>query len=160
MEPRILEPPVFHSPKVREIFTDGLHPKRSLNNDSNCEAHRTRRVSPSGDNPSMVRQAHHARKAGNHPRMKPRILESRVFHSPKVREKFVDGLHPKLSLNNDSNNPSTCLLASDILPRTKSPSRLAASGSASTRATTPAKAEIRYSRLENSLLSIARDYIG
>jgi hypothetical protein len=49
---------------------------------------------------------------------------------------------PKLSASRDSNNPLTCLSASDILPR-----------SDSTRATTPAKAEIRYSRLESSFPS-------
>ena len=42
------------------------------------------------------------------------------------REKFADGSHPKPSASRLSNNPSTCLPASDILPR-----------SDSTRATTP-----------------------
>jgi hypothetical protein len=53
--------------------------------------------------------------------------EARAFHS-FIREKFVDGLHQKLSASKLSNNPSTCLSASDILSRKNS-----------TRATTPAK---------------------
>jgi hypothetical protein len=60
--------------------------------------------------------------------------EYRAIHS-SIREKFVDGSHPKLSLSNDSNNPSTCLSASDILPRSDSTLRR---GSVTTRATTPA----------------------
>lgn len=35
--------------------------------------------------------------------------EYRAIHSPKVREIFVDGtFYEKLSVSNDSNNPSTC----------------------------------------------------
>ena len=37
------------------------------------------------------RPRHHARKANNHPRMKPRMHEYRAIHS-SIREIFVDGL--------------------------------------------------------------------
>ncbi|MBM3181397.1 MAG: hypothetical protein FJZ86_13735 [Chloroflexi bacterium] len=45
----------------------------------------------------------------------------------------------------------------EFLPRSDSMSR---QGSTTTRATTPTKAESRYLKVENGLLSIARDYIG
>lgn len=51
---------------------------------------------------------------------RPRMLELPIIIRVFARI-FVDGSHPKLSLNNPSNNPSTCLPASDILARREPP---------------------------------------
>ena len=94
------------------VASTPIHENASASRLSNCEA------SPSGDSPSTPawtqslkrRVSAQARNPeplcgererldphkGNHPRMEPRILEPRVFHSC-IREIFVDGFYEKLS---------------------------------------------------------------